>query len=82
VGVIWYGLRGKQEAFVWDILVYPPYRQQGYGKEALVAMELDLRQMQILQVHLNVFPHNLTAARLYSTLGYRAVATRMAKALA
>ena len=63
-------------------LFTPLYRQQGYGKEALVAMELDLRQMQILRVNLNIFSHNLTAARLYSTLGYRAVATRMAKALA
>jgi ribosomal protein S18 acetylase RimI-like enzyme len=81
VGVLWYGLRSKQEAFVWDILIYPTFRKQGFGKEAMLAMEQELREMQMTRINLNVFSHNALATNLYSTIGYRAVSTRMVKAL-
>ena len=81
VGILWFGVRGEKEAVVWDILVYPPYRNRGHGKAALQAMEHELRKMTIRSVVLNVFAHNSTAFRMYSTLGYEPVATKMRKQL-
>jgi ribosomal protein S18 acetylase RimI-like enzyme len=81
VGVLWYGLRGEREAFVWDLVIYPTWRNQGFAKSAMLAMEQELRTMQVTRITLNVFAHNSVATRLYSTMGYRALALRMAKEL-
>jgi ribosomal protein S18 acetylase RimI-like enzyme len=81
VGILWYGIRGQQEAFVWDLLIYPQLRNRGFGREALKAMEQELREMKVESVALNVFAHNSAAARLYSNLGYAPVSTRMSKRL-
>src|SRR5271170_6657936 len=81
VGVLWYGLRGEREAFVWDLVIYPTWRNQGFAKSAMLAMEQELRTMQVTRITLNVFAHNSGATRLYSTMGYRALAIRMAKEL-
>ena len=81
VGVLWYGLRGEREAFVWDLVIYPTWRNQGFAKSAMLAMEQELRTMQVTRITLNVFAHNSVATRLYSTMGYRALAIRMAKEL-
>lgn len=81
VGVLWYGIRGPQEAIVWDLLIYPSYRNRGYRTEAMGAMEQELRRMNICRITLNVFAHNSIAARMYSRLGYAPVSTRMSKQL-
>jgi ribosomal protein S18 acetylase RimI-like enzyme len=81
VGVLWYGLRGDREAFVWDLVIHPIWRNQGLAKSAMLAMEQELRTMQVTRITLNVFAHNSVAMRLYSTMGYRALAIRMAKEL-
>jgi ribosomal protein S18 acetylase RimI-like enzyme len=81
VGVLWYGLRGEREAFVWDLVIYPTWRNQGFARSAMLAMEQELRTMQVTRITLNVFAHNSVATRLYSTMGYRALALRMAKEL-
>jgi ribosomal protein S18 acetylase RimI-like enzyme len=69
VGVLWYGLRGEREAFVWDLVIYPTWRNQGFAKSAMLAMEQELRTMQVTRITLNVFAHNSVATRLYSTMG-------------
>ena len=81
VGVLWYGLRGEREAFVWDLVIYPTWRNQGFAKSAMLAMEHELQTMQVTRITLNVFAHNSVATLLYSTMGYRALAIRMAKEL-
>jgi ribosomal protein S18 acetylase RimI-like enzyme len=81
VSILWYGLRQGREAFVWDILIYPILRNHGFAKQALLAMEQELKTMQVTRIVLNVFAHNTLAAHLYSTIGYRAVATKMSKTL-
>jgi ribosomal protein S18 acetylase RimI-like enzyme len=81
VGVLWYGLRGEREAFVWDLVIYPTWRNQGFAKSAMLAMEHELQTMQVTRITLNVFAHNSVATLLYSTMGYRALAIRMAKDL-
>jgi ribosomal protein S18 acetylase RimI-like enzyme len=81
VGVLWYGLHRDREAFVWDLFIHPIWRNQGLAKSAMLAMEQELRTMQVTRITLNVFAHNSVATRLYSTMGYRALAIRMAKEL-
>jgi ribosomal protein S18 acetylase RimI-like enzyme len=81
VGVLWYGLHGERDAFVWDLVIYPTWRNQGFAKSAMLAMEQELQTMQVTRITLNVFAHNFVATRLYSTMGYRALAIRMVKEL-
>ena len=81
VGVLWFGVRAENEAVVWDILVHPLHRHKGHGRAAMKAMEAELRTMKVHSVVLNVFAHNLTALKMYSSLGYTPVATKMRKQL-
>jgi RimJ/RimL family protein N-acetyltransferase len=62
-------------------IILPDWRNKGFGAAALAAMEQVLRQPNIGQVTLNVFAHNVTAARLYSKNGYTPVSIRMRKNL-
>ncbi len=79
VGVLWYGIRGPEDAFVWDLLIYPAWRNKGYGTKAMRAMEEELRQIGITKISLNVFAHNTVAARMYSNMGYEPISTKMIK---
>lgn len=81
VGILWYGIRSPQEAFIWDVLIYPQWRGKGYAGEALALMEGELLDMNVTSVTLSVFAHNFSAARLYSKAGYAPVLTRMNKQL-
>ena len=81
VGTLWCGIRGQHEAFVWDLLIYPEWRNKGYGSEAMAAMEQELGKMNVYRITLNVFAHNSIASHLYSGLGYAPVSTRMSKQL-
>jgi ribosomal protein S18 acetylase RimI-like enzyme len=81
VGSLWFGIRGENEAVVWDILIHPSYRNRGYGKQAMIAMEQELRKLNVSSITLNVFAHNSTAFQMYVKLGYAPVMTRMSKML-
>lgn len=56
-------------------------RNKGYGKEAMKALEQELRQMNVFRVGLNVFTHNAAAERMYTKIGYAPVSKRMIKVL-
>jgi len=81
VGILWFGIRAENEAFVWDILIHPLHRNRGFGRAAMRAMEDELRKMSVGSVILNVFAHNSPALKMYATLGYTPVATKMIKRL-
>lgn len=81
VGSLWFGVRGKNESFLYDILIFPSCRNKGYGQAAMRAMEDELRKMGITSVALNVFAHNSTASEMYRKLGYTPVAIKMIKRL-
>ena len=84
VGVLWFGIQrsqGKAEAFVWHIFIYPPYRGQGYGKRAMLALEGKVQELGLGVIRLNVFGHNAIARQLYEQLGYETVSIRMKKYL-
>ena len=81
IGVLWFGIRGENEAVVWDIFIDPPGRNRGYGTEALAAMEQELRKLNATSVTLSVFAGDSIASRMYRKLGYAPVSTRMGKPL-
>ena len=81
VGSLWFGVRGENQAVVWDIFIHPSRRNRGYGKSAMIAMEEELRKLNISSIVLNVFAHNSIASQMYLKLGYAPVSTRMSKQL-
>ncbi len=82
IGVLWFGVRresGRDEAYVWDLLIYPPYRGKGFGKLAMLELEKIVRELGLASISLNVFGHNERARHMYVSLGYKTVAIRMRK---
>ncbi|MGA7815892.1 GNAT family N-acetyltransferase [Caballeronia sp.] len=68
-------------AFVYDLLVLPQYRDQGYGRCALQAAEAWASELAMQYIDLHVFGHNTGAQRLYAKAGYQATHISMTKAL-
>lgn len=69
VGMVWIADRGGQ-AFIYDIIVAPEHRRQGYGASIMRASEDVARDMGATHLALNVFGHNVGARALYDGLGY------------
>lgn len=82
VGILWYG-QGSQNktAYLYDIRIDEEARGQGYGTEALVALEEDAKKRGATSISLHVFGHNPGALRLYQRAGYRTTNIMMAKDL-
>lgn len=57
-------------AWVDNIYIDEPYRNQGYAKKALLKMEEKLKSLGINKVGLNVFNDNNVALDLYKNLDY------------
>lgn len=82
VGMIWFGMNRKRAlpaAFIYDFIVYKPYRRRGYASQALdcltdMALELGARKLE-----LHVFAHNQAARALYEKAGFRTASFYMVK---
>jgi ribosomal protein S18 acetylase RimI-like enzyme len=84
VGYLWLGIRddgSKPFAFLYDILIFEAYRRQGYGTQALHALEKQALEKGFDEIKLRVFGHNHAARALYEKLGYVATNVNMAKRL-
>ncbi len=84
VGFLWLGVlrEGSQPTgFLYDFLIFEPYRRQGYGTAALLAAEAQAKEMGLSKMGLHVFGHNLAARGLYEKLGYVPVNINMEKDL-
>ena len=84
VGVLWYAISAKgnkETAFIYDVRVYDEFQGQGFGTEALQALEGTLRAKDVSSIGLHVFGHNQRAFNLYVRLGYIATNIRMSKEL-
>ena len=83
VGVVWIGphpdLAGA--AYVFDLEIHEAHRGRGLGRAAMQAAETLVTEAGLSVIGLNVFGYNEPARRLYESLGYHVVATRMAKTL-
>jgi len=84
VGVLWWSERDIDEgkvAFVYDIVIDEQFRGRGYGREAMLLCEDDVRAHGLSLISLNVFGGNEVARGLYRSLGYAERAVFMSKAL-
>jgi ribosomal protein S18 acetylase RimI-like enzyme len=87
VGLVWFqaGASGRPgeppRAFVYDLLVQPERRGQGYGEAAMRLVEVEVLRLGFSSVSLHVFGHNTVARGLYEKLGYVATNVLMKKSL-
>jgi ribosomal protein S18 acetylase RimI-like enzyme len=84
VGYMWFGIRedpGRAFAALYDFVILEPYRRQGHGTQALLALEEQVRGLGLDAIWLHVFGHNHAARALYEKLGYRTKNLTMAKEL-
>ena len=83
VGTMWIGPHPQRPAaaFVYDIEIEQSARRRGYGRAAMLAAERLLRSAGIDEIGLSVFGFNDSAKALYDSIGYRVLATQMAKSL-
>ena len=73
LGFVWLAFMvrgGRQVAYLFQLLVYPPHRRLGHARAALAAIEVLARGRGITTLSLNVFGSNLPAQELYKSLGY------------
>ncbi|BCG61404.1 GNAT family N-acetyltransferase [Paenibacillus sp. URB8-2] len=84
VGYIWFnvteGRRGR-EAFIYDIYIYEPFQDKGYGKQAMQALDEEARSMNISKIGLHVFGQNQRAFELYKKMGFGVTDITMSKDL-
>jgi RimJ/RimL family protein N-acetyltransferase len=84
VGTLWFGVfdeRVRPLAFLWDFIIFPEFRRQGYATQALGALEEKVRALGIDYIGLHVFAHNVGARSLYLKMGYEETDINMAKTL-
>ena len=84
VGAIW--IAKSERAFgpigyVYDLVVWPEYRRQGYAVQAMRALEEEVRCLGYRGLALHVFGHNSSAQALYTKLGYQPTNISMFKPL-
>src|SRR5262245_60402745 len=68
VGVLWFAnvdFHWRRVAYVYDIVIDEPYRRQGYGRQAMLALEEKVREVGLDAIELHVFGHNPGAQALY-----------------
>lgn len=68
-------------AYIYNVIVWPEHRGQGYGTRALQAAEEWASESGLQHISLQVFGHNTSAQRLYKREGYQATRIYMTKSL-
>ena len=84
VGLLWLATRspnGAQAGWIYDVEVDVAHRGKGYGREIMLLAEQECRRHGLTALRLNVFGPNVTARRLYESLGYEITSQTMAKRL-
>jgi RimJ/RimL family protein N-acetyltransferase len=84
IGVLWLNLSeraGRKSIFIYDIVIWEPYRGKGYGTATMQALEDRARELGATRIALHVFGHNQVARNLYKKMGYIETNVNMAKDL-
>ena len=82
IGDLWVRIsQSGDDAFIFFIGVNEAQRGKGYGKQALDALDAELRRMGVTRIALNVFAYNTVAQHLYERAGYEVAAMIMRKTL-
>ena len=82
IGMVWFAVnrRGSHlSAFIYDFIIDEAYRGQGYGRQALAALDAQAASMGIESIALHAFAHNPTAIALYQKMGYAITDVHMSK---
>ena len=78
LGVLWVQVK-DQKAFIFEFVIDEAFRGKGYGKQALTAMDQELRSMDVESVALHVFGDNVSAQELYRKMGFEITDIHMRK---
>lgn len=84
IGMIWFADRSESSepsAFIYDFVIQSEYRGQGYGAQAMRALEDEVRALGLRKISLHVFGDNRVARNLYAKLGYAETNVLMSKNL-
>ena len=80
MGLLWVQVKG-QNAFIYDFQLDEEFRGKGFGKQALAAMDEELKSMNVQSVGLHVFGDNVNAQELYKKMGFEVTGMHMKKRL-
>jgi ribosomal protein S18 acetylase RimI-like enzyme len=80
MGLLWVQVR-SQNAFIYDFIIDEEFRGKGFGKQALTAMDEELKSMNVKSVGLHVFGDNHNAQELYKKMGFLITGMHMKKKL-
>lgn len=72
-GMLWFAVQTKfnaRIAYVYDISIHEDRRRQGHGRRAFLALEDEVRRLELTGVALHVFGHATGARAMYAGLGY------------
>lgn len=84
VGYLWIGRDNSGDDtswWVWDVLVEPERRGQGYGRAAMQLAEGHARAAGARTLGLSVFGFNTVARGMYESAGYETTSVKMRKQL-
>lgn len=84
LGMIWFAEIDQAlqpYAFIYDFYIDEPFRRKGYGAEAMLRVEDEVRACGLKRIGLHVFGHNHPALALYEKLGYEPTNINMLKKL-
>jgi ribosomal protein S18 acetylase RimI-like enzyme len=83
VGDLWFASRDTEfegtVAFVYSIEIFESFRGRGFGRQAMLLLEDEVRSRDLSRIGLNVFGGNEVARSLYRSLGYAENAVWMGK---
>lgn len=85
VGRLWFAVQegegGEPIAYVCNIIIFKAFRRQGYGSQAMQALEEKVRALGLSTITFHVFGHNHAARAMYEKLGYETTNVMMRKML-
>jgi ribosomal protein S18 acetylase RimI-like enzyme len=83
VGQVWFAVPPWKPpiVFVYDLAIDQAYRRRGYARQALLALEDEVKALGLDTIGLHVFGHNRGARALYEQAGYQVTDINMAKKL-
>jgi GNAT superfamily N-acetyltransferase len=82
VGYLWHSINIEEcSTFIYDFYVNDVYRGQGFGKQAISALERQVQLVGIEQIKLRVAYHNDRALKLYQDVGFTISGFNMSKKL-
>jgi GNAT superfamily N-acetyltransferase len=85
IGRVWFAERprgARTVAWLYEIAIEERLRGRGYGRQAMLLLEEEVRRRELPLIALNVFGGNERARSLYRSLGYVEDSVWMSKELA